>query len=142
MKKEVANSLGLGQLLDYVADRLIEQKVRCMSRTGSTRGSCAYGDGAGNHCGVGWILDEENKGLMSAAGSLSSIISRYQAALPHTLIDDPTVWKFVQLMHDKTHRLGREATLRDARKHQPDHFKSSKWDEVAKLGSEIPNHAH
>jgi hypothetical protein len=49
------------QVSDEIAGKLIKQGKRCIQ---GDNGRCVYGDGLGNHCGIGWLLDASNDSIM------------------------------------------------------------------------------
>jgi hypothetical protein len=56
------------QVSDEIAGKLIKQGKQCLLGDG-----CAYGDGQGNHCGIGWLLEESNEAVMSSEGDLNDL---------------------------------------------------------------------
>lgn len=129
MKKSEADKKTTKQLLRYVVTNLIKQEKQCIKDNG-----CAYGDGQGNHCGVGWILDETNEELMNFRGSAKTLVERknFKGKLPKTLTKDTLIWRYVQSIHDATS--AKNEVLASARDLYPEAFKSPLWTKYAERG--------
>lgn len=130
MKKEEADSKTLKQLIRFVLTKLIKQGVRCVN---GVAGMCKYSDDKGNHCAVGWILDESNEILMKHGGGLYELLEEHADVLPDTLIENERVWTKIQELHDEDRK--RAETLAEARETYPELFKSRRWDEYVKMGA-------
>ena len=68
--------MSLQQVSDAIAGKLIKQGGRCIIREMVNEighASCAYSDGAGNHCAIGWLLSESSP-LMQYSCSLAHLI--------------------------------------------------------------------
>jgi len=81
---------------DYAVQQLVKQGKPCIAYADT----CAYGDGQGNHCAIGWLLDHNNKELMDAEGPLESLILCYGARIPRIIKDNRSVFRDLQIIHD------------------------------------------
>jgi hypothetical protein len=63
----------LQQVSDEIAGKLIKQGKKCTDDVGK----CGYGDGLGNHCGIGWLLDSTSKEVMLFAGNLGDLLEEH-----------------------------------------------------------------
>ena len=82
MKKEVADAMSLQEFVDYIMGKLVEQGEMCYD---SDTDSCAYGDGTGKHCAIGWGLDEDNKPLMTSESGVHCLVVHNQSLLKEGL---------------------------------------------------------
>lgn len=96
MKLEQANSMTLQELVDYGINKIVEQGKRCLFNNND----CAYGDTEGNHCYIGWLLDEDDDELMSAIGSIGSINSRMPYKIPNLISENIHLFTGLQSFHD------------------------------------------
>ena len=117
MKKSIADSMTLQEQLDYVAEKLIMQGNRC-----EVDGHCAYGDGKGNHCGVGWMLDEGNSTLMDSGYGVKRLAEQYPSLVPQSIPEHVGLWQRIQQLHDKAS--GRGYTLEYLKRN----YKIINWD--------------
>ena len=94
---------------DYSVQKLVEQGGRCYD---VVDGVCMYGDGHGNHCAIGWLLDPNNKDLMSYAGSFDDLPSSYPDEVPVIIHNNRDLFTELQRFHDEP-RSQRREILRD-----------------------------
>lgn len=108
MKLETANSMTLQQLCDYSITRLVEQGSRCMVDT-----ECAYGLN-GTHCGIGWMLDEDDADMMEYSGPIDDLISAFPSKIPAPVMDDnAAITVYFQVLHDEQYYEQRIKALDD-----------------------------
>ena len=88
---------------DYSVQKLVEQGKRCMND-----GTCAYGDGQGNHCAIGWLLDPDNKALMNYDESVQEVVDEFQDDVPQIIKDHVCLFGDLQKFHDYAGRIWRE----------------------------------
>ena len=68
-------------LIPFVAEKLAEQKLVCYFD-----GGCSYGDGKGNHCLVGWLVNDNRKdAAASVEGGISTLLDIVPDALDERL---------------------------------------------------------
>jgi hypothetical protein len=100
MKKENVDKMTLQQAMDYSINKLVEQGHRCLIKN-----ECSYGDGAGSHCAVGWLLDEDNEELMNISGGLGLLTNNYGDLLPKLILKNQSAFREFQNFHDfETHQ--------------------------------------
>jgi len=83
VKKEDVDKMTLQEAMDYAIDKIVEQGGQCMIDD-----NCAYGNNKGQHCAVGWLLDEDNEELMSYKGGVQLL-----------LYDDGDVPELIKIEH-------------------------------------------
>lgn len=59
------------QVIEECLDAIIAQGGQCSNDFYG----CMYGDGAGKHCGVGWLLPETDSSLMQLTGSVHGLLA-------------------------------------------------------------------
>jgi hypothetical protein len=86
------------QVSDEIAGKLIKQGKKCLN----IGGNCDYGDDEGNHCGIGWLLDESNEAVMGFEGGLAGLIAHHNdLGINDAFIrENYGVLDRVQLLHD------------------------------------------
>lgn len=99
MKLEDANKLTLQEACDYAMDKIVKQGGRCMINN-----SCAYGDDEGNHCAVGWLLDETNPALMEYEGGVGALDYELKEHMPNFFNEEGAIDALCDLqdVHDET----------------------------------------
>lgn len=92
------NTATVQEAMDYAVKKMVEQGGRCVGRFGGT--TCSYGDGNGNHCGVGWLLDKGDKELMNFEGGLLDLIFGHRDKIPALIKDNADIFYLLQGLHD------------------------------------------
>ena len=113
MKLEIANQMTMQQLCDYSIQKLVEQGERCgFAKNPTIKGDfvCAYGLDK-KHCGIGWMLDEEDSALMNLLGGVKSIITQFPESVPAAIKDNLGCAVEFQFFHDEPSQSGREGWL-------------------------------
>ena len=96
MKLDQANEMTLQELFDYAIVKLVEQGKQCSAAT-----FCLYADGKGNHCGIGWLLDEDNSKLMAARKTIRNLASsEFDACIPIAILHNLDAAEDFQDLHD------------------------------------------
>jgi hypothetical protein len=95
MKKEDVDKMTLQEAMDYSINKLVKQGRRCRIEN-----ECAYGNSKGQHCAVGWLLDEDNDGLMNAEGGIYVLMTDHRAALPKLILENEAAFIEFQKFHD------------------------------------------
>ena len=88
----------LQQVSDAIAGKLIRQGGQCLDEDGN----CAYGDGKGNHCAIGWLLSETSP-LMNSGHTLSGLVetnSLEQEPNREFIIGNVGALFLIQSLHD------------------------------------------
>ena len=101
--KEV-DAMTVQQAIEYSLDKLVQQGERC--RDGHV---CTYGDGEGNHCAVGWLLDARAEALMRYEGSVREIAGKF--SIPELIKNNIEVFSLLQAFHDDARGHGRRNIL-------------------------------
>ena len=93
--------MSLQQVSDAIAGKVIAQGGRCMDRL-TANSSCAYSDGNGNHCAIGWLLSESSP-IMQHRAPLSAIIKVYEfnnEPNREFILDNIDALINIQVLHD------------------------------------------
>lgn len=110
MKEEQLNEMSLQEACDFAVLKIVGQGGKCLS----DEGNCAYGDGRGNHCAVGWLLDEEDGDLMSYRGTVNGLATSHD--LPSLITENKYAFRLLQYFHDHKGAF-REKSLDDLSKY-------------------------
>ena len=89
---------------DYSVKQIVAQGGRCQEDDDN----CLYGDGHGNHCAIGWLLDPDNKGLMSYVGSIYAVTPSYPDEVQAIIKDNLNIFAELQRFHDEPESQRRE----------------------------------
>ncbi len=100
MLKVHADKMTLQEQVDYIGERLNMQGQRCYD---STVKSCAYGNGKGHHCAVGWLLDTTNISLMQSEGGVVYLSEYYFKLIPENIINNNELFSALQYLHDSSY---------------------------------------
>jgi hypothetical protein len=101
----------LQEVSDEIAAKLIEQGERSVRATHLGANRCAYSDGEGRHCAIGWLLNPRNGGAMSFVGGVGGLrfggfLSREPA---ESFINEHMgTLRIIQALHDNTTKVGRQ----------------------------------
>lgn len=96
---EFTEETTIQECVDYSVKQIVKQGGQCLN----VSGDCAYGDGKGNHCGVGWLLDPDDRAMMEYSGSSNGLLTSLRAEfLPKVLTDNPKILDKLQDFHDAT----------------------------------------
>ena len=83
----------LQEACDYSVMKLVKQGRRCVNENGK----CVYGDGNGNYCGIGHLLDKSNKKLMNSDLAVGNLPHKY---LPDLIVKFEYEFDHLQKFHD------------------------------------------
>jgi len=133
----------LQEVSDEIAGKLIEQGSRCVRSENSEFPNadvrCAYSDGEGNHCAIGWLLDPKNEAVMSFGGGLDSMsLAELISEEPNKefISENREALIVIQRIHDHPRKEGRRDNLGVlAIEHGLD---TSAWLPWVELGEERP----
>ena len=118
MKLETANQMTMQQLCDYSIQKLVEQGERCgFAKNSTIKGDfvCVYGLDK-MHCGIGWMLDEEDNALMNLLGGVKRLIIQFPESVPAAIKDNRGCAVEFQFFHDAPSERAREKCLRRLQK--------------------------
>jgi len=89
----------LQEACDYAVAMIVKQGGRCIRYSS---GFCAYGNGEGEHCAVGWLLDDTNKDLMAFRGGIDILLasSASKISVPPLIHKNIDVFDSLQSFHD------------------------------------------
>lgn len=109
MQKPDLETCTLQEACDYAVFKIVEQGKQCLSE----KGGCAYGDGNGNHCAVGWLLDHDNNKLMNSGDDAGGLIYSYKDDLPSVVVSYPNFMCEFQAFHDDDEKQLRQKQLNE-----------------------------
>ena len=98
--------MSLQQVSDAIAGKLIKQGGRCMGGDDE----CAYSDGKGKHCAVGWLLSESSP-IMEFGYSMKDLVrSKYFKLEPNRefILDNVYALATIQDLHDEPSKHSRD----------------------------------
>ena len=116
---------------DYSVQKLVEQGKRCMND-----GTCAYGDGQGNHCAIGWLLDPDNKELMNYDESVQDVVEDFPDDVPKVIKDNIDLFSELQAFHDQPDSLIREYYRNRLRDNYKIDTSAPHWQQWVDMGAE------
>lgn len=104
MKHITVKGKSVSQVVTEVMERLVVQGKRCVDPNLDYT-SCLYSDGEGNHCGIGWLLNEKTcDDSMKALGNLEFLIQGHlrheDDTLANHLSESITTYSLLQRVHD------------------------------------------
>ena len=105
MKTQEVNEMTLQQACDFAVLKIVEQGKQCNKVTDNVHG-CAYSDGKGNHCAVGWLLDPENETLMESNFAIRKL-SQFSINVPALIRKNMNVFEALQDFHDCNEKMDR-----------------------------------
>jgi hypothetical protein len=130
MKIKEVDEMTVQQAIEYSLDKLIQQGKQCMLKA-----DCLYGDGLGNHCAIGWLL-ENDKELMNNESGVNGLCSLSKTArlIPQLIKNNVKIFSVYQRLHDDNLRVGRKGLLGDLQALNIDtsHPNFQKWVDLGK----------
>lgn len=96
MKKEDVDKMTVQEAMDYAVQKIVEQGKRCVG----AQNSCWYADGQGNHCAIGWLLDEDDEFLMNSGGDIVSLCDVNPDFIPELILNNKDLFAQLQHFHD------------------------------------------
>jgi hypothetical protein len=96
MTKDQVDQMTLQQAMDYAVAKIVEQGGRCID----SDGGCAYGNEKGQHCVVGWLLDETVNALMGFVGGVVDLTYQFPYSVPALIQNNSAAFEYLQDLHD------------------------------------------
>jgi len=106
------NNCTLQEAMDYAVQRIVEQGGRCGKDEGG-HFRCLYGDGNGRHCGVGWLLPEDDPALMKTRMGIEGLVIAKRDRLPQMVAENVWAMSTLQRFHDAVTRRVRESCRKE-----------------------------
>lgn len=106
MKPEQLEQMTIQEACDYAVKQIVKQGYQC--RDGDN-GDCAYSDGQGGHCVIGWLMDESNSDMMDYIGEVDDFIDCFEDGLPLVILNNVEILKNLQGFHDSEGKEARAA---------------------------------
>ena len=90
---------------DYSVQQIVAQGGRCYDVVNNT---CMHGDGQGNHCAIGWLLDPNDEEFMGYVGSIRLLVDDFPYDAPQIIQDNLDMFAVLQDFHDEDYSIIRE----------------------------------
>ena len=116
---------------DYSVQQIVKQGGQCMNG-----GSCAHGDGQGNHCAIGWLLDPDNKALMNYNRGVQDVVDDFPDDVPEIIKDNIDLFSTLQVFHDQPGPLNREASRNELSNDHDIDTSAPHWQQWVDMGAE------
>ena len=81
----------------YSVQQIVKQGGRCYDVVNH---ACMHGDGQGNHCAIGWLLDPDNKELMNYDLGVQDVVDDFPKNVPQIIKDNLDLFYELQSFHD------------------------------------------
>lgn len=110
MLKEQADKMTVQELCDYAVEKIVQQGSRCME---GITGKCAYSDGKGKHCAIGWLLDHDaaNWSMLNYGILILCETHTIVKEIPKPIRDNLYIFSALQGFHDKAMKPDRQVFL-------------------------------
>lgn len=95
MNKPDLDTCTVQEACDYAIKMLVKQRKPCTDGN-----DCMYGDDAGNHCAIGWLLDPNDDYLMGFIGPISVLVQEKPNRLPRIVHNNSRTFAALQTVHD------------------------------------------
>ena len=118
---------------DYSVQQIVAQGGRCYN---VVDGACMYGDGHGKHCAIGWLLDPNNKELMSYKGSFDDLPPSYPDEVPVIIHNNRDLFAALQDFHDQPGSPAREYYRNRLRDNHDIDTSAAHWQQWVDMGAE------
>lgn len=117
----------LQEACDYAVLKIVEQGKQCYQY-----GYCAYSDASGNHCAVGWLLDEKSDAMIFEGDIYDLIYSHND--IPELITDNQNVFDCLQRFHDLEGKEDRIATMLSMEKVYNISVSAPQWNQWVNMG--------
>lgn len=89
---------------DYAVRKMVEQGGQCKVQT-----TCVYGNAAGRHCAVGWLLPEDSsENIWGFVGQVEDLVEKHGDTLPDIITENLYLMHILQSFHDTDSWFNRE----------------------------------
>ena len=89
---------------DYAVRKMVEQGGQCKVQT-----TCVYGNEAGRHCAVGWLLPEDSPdNIWNFVGNVEDLAGKHGDSLPDVITENLYLMCHLQNFHDAESWMARE----------------------------------
>ena len=116
---------------DYSVKQIVAQGGRCVSND-----YCRYSDGQGHHCGIGWLLDPDDKDLMNYVGYVHHMIEGLPNKVPQIIKDNVGLFGTLQEFHDEDYSIIREMCRDGLRDNYNIDTSAPHWQQWVDMGEE------
>ena len=117
---------------DYSVQQIVAQGGRCYDVVNTT---CMHGDGQGNHCAIGWLLDPDNKELMNYDQGAQDVVEDFPDDVPQIIKDNLDLFYELQSFHDETGSLIREYYRNRLRDNHDIDTSAAHWQQWVDMGA-------
>ena len=115
---------------DYAVKKIVEQGGRCMAGR-----DCAYADGKGNHCAIGWLLPENtSQEVWDYVGDVEGLIVQRAPDLPEVVEKNLGTFKRLQDFHDLPAKVSRVSVRRTLREVHGINTSGEHWQQWIDMG--------
>lgn len=105
----------LQEAVDYSVQQIVKQGGQCMGTDMDGNESCMYGNGEGQHCAVGWLLDPEQSILMEMENSVKGLCAPANlsvvALVPALVRENQDTLQELQRFHDYDSKVSRHDAM-------------------------------
>ena len=116
---------------DYSVQQIVAQGGRCYDVVNTT---CMHGDGQGNYCAIGWLLDPDNKELMNYDKGVQGVVNEFQDGVPQIIKYHVCLFDGLQKFHDQPGSHNREAYRNRLRDYHDIDTSAPHWQQWVDMG--------
>ena len=139
MLKEIADQMSLQEQVNYIGCMLLNQGKQAL-RKATILPACTYGNCDGEHCAIGWLLDETNAEIMDYSGPIESLVkSEHVELLPKTLVSEIKLFNDLHQFHDARSPGVARQVLENMRQRHSQIIFNKEWDELCTPSSKFFN---
>ena len=119
---------------DYSVQQIVKQGGRCYDVVNH---ACMHGDGQGNHCAIGWLLDPDNKELMIYDLGVQGVVEDFPDDVPEVIKDHVCLFDGLQKFHDYSDRIIREEWRNRLRDYHKIDTSAPHWQQWVDMGKRL-----
>ena len=120
---------------DYSVKQIVAQGGQCYDVVNTTS-TCMHGDGQGNHCAIGWLLDPDNKELMNYDLGVQDVVEDFPDDVPQIIKDNLDMFAVLQDFHDEGYSIVREMCRNRLRDNYKIDTSGDHWQQWVDMGAE------
>ncbi len=120
------------EAMDYAVSKIVGQGGQCVRAEGRR---CAYGDGRGRHCVIGWLMVEKTPEAMSYHKGVKDMARLHGRWLPRVVVGAKSAFASLQSFHDLSCRLNRADMMQGLEKRHGIDTSSPHWQQWVDMGT-------
>ena len=131
MKAEKLKNLSVQEALDYAVSQMVKQGGQCTAHDATY---CAYADGHGHHCAIGWLMEFDEHEIYDYEMDVYELIDHDPKRVPQVVKGNIDIFSTLQDFHDATDKSQRRTVMSNIT-HQGFDVSGDHWEQWVQMGA-------